>query len=267
MTMIIVLLVLITVGLMLFFMQRQGLVKAKNMLKLEQEKRIELEKKLDLVRIDFKKSKEELEKGKLALKEARELAKKKIKRKMEGDNEPHDGSEIAMTAKALEDSYKAISALEIQMETLKEDQQKNETVLKSELLDKFSQEILAKNKEIDDLKIKLNESLEEVKRQKRLMRPEGQKIDLKSLPDEAAAEFSRIYRKAEQHERLHGIARAKLHLAQEKFTELQKRYFNICRELALLSGHKEELDATKARDIAEDLVSDHQVKEEKEQNL
>jgi hypothetical protein len=89
------------------------------------------------------------------------------------------------------------------------------------------------------------------------MRPEGNKIDLKTLPDEAACEFARVFRKAEQHERLHGIARAKLHLAQEKFTDLQKRYFSVCRELAVAVGNQNDIEPTAARDIAEKIVSGH----------
>ena len=54
---------------------------------------------------------------------------------------------------------------------------------------------------LDDLKKKISELQDELKKQKRLMRPEGNKIDLKSLPDEAASEFARVFRKAEQHER------------------------------------------------------------------
>src|SRR5260221_13993756 len=98
-----------------------------------------------------------------------------------------------------------------------------------------------KNSEIEYLKKKIAELQEELKKQKRLLRPEGNKIDLKTLPDEAAGEFARVYRKAEHHERLHGIARAKLHLAQEKFTDLQKRYFAVCRELAVAVGKNESI--------------------------
>jgi hypothetical protein len=48
-------------------------------------------------------------------------------------------------------------------------------------------------------------------------------------------------------------------LAQEKFTELQKRYFSVCRELAVLAGNKkDELSTVDARDVAEKIVVEHQ---------
>lgn len=163
-----------------------------------------------------------------------------------------------MTNKIIDDSQVALNALEAQIEQMKEERAKDEESVRAQIEQEFNKKLEATTKESAELKKKINELQEEIKKQKRLLRPEGNKIDLKSLPDDAAGEFARLYRKAEQHERLHGIARAKLQLAQEKFTDLQKRYFSVCRELAVSVGKTEDIDAKEARDVAEKIVLEHE---------
>ncbi len=250
--------VIIVIAIMLVLTQRQLVTKVKDQLKQAQERNIQLESNIETSRNDLKKSKEELEREKIALREARELNKKKLRRQASDDVDLRPSSkEVDMTQKALEDSQKAIHALESQIDQLKKEQGLHEDALKARMTEEIEKKQSEKNSELEDLKKKISELQEELKKQKRLLRPEGNKIDLKTLPDEAAAEFARIYRKAEQHERLHGIARAKLHLAQEKFTELQKRYFTVCRELAVSSGSNESIDPKAAREVAEKIVADH----------
>lgn len=252
-------LVIAAILLMLLISQHQVAQRAKASLRDAQEKNIQLENRIESSRIDLKKSKEDLERERNALREMRELSKKKLRRQaMAADMDLTTISpEADMNDKALEDSNKAIAALETQIEQLKRDQNISEEAMREKLAAEMAKKQEANNSETDELKRKIAELQEELKKQRRLMRPEGNKIDLKILPDEAAAEFSRVYRKAEQHERLHGIARAKLHLAQEKFTELQKRYFSVCRELAVAAGNQENLEPKAARDIAEKIVAEH----------
>ena len=251
-------LVIVAVAIMLILAQRQMVSSAKNSLKQAQEKNVLLENKIETSRDELRRSKEELERERVALREARDLNKKKLRRQSIAEldqlTSPH---EAEMTNKAVEDSHLAIHALEAQIEQLKKDQGQHEEALRTRMNEEIEKKQQEKGSEIEDLKKKIAELHEELKKQKRLMRPEGNKIDLKTLPDEAASEFARVYRKAEQHERLHGIARAKLHLAQEKFTELQKRYFSVCRELAVSAGNKENIDPKAAREVAEKIVADH----------
>lgn len=250
-------LVIVAVAIMFLVAQRQSVNNIKGLLKHAQEKNIQLENKLETSRDDLKKSKEELEREKNALREARELNKKKLRRygsEMDQVTPPHEAD---MTNKAFEDNQKAILAMEAQIDQLKKDQGHHEEAIRASLAEEMEKKQREKNSEIDELKKKISDLQDELKKQRRLMRPEGNKIDLKTLPDEAASEFARVYRKAEQHERLHGIARAKLHLAQEKFTELQKRYFSVCRELAVLAGNKDDIEPKTAREIAEKIVADH----------
>lgn len=59
---------------------------------------------------------------------------------------------------------------------------------------------------------------------------------VESLPEEVVLEVGRLLRKAEHAEKLLGATRGKLQMSQERFSEMQKRYFGVCRELALASG-------------------------------
>lgn len=251
----IVVLVVAALAFIAFLSQRQSTLKMRDQLRLAQEKGLQLEQKIESSREELKRSKDELERGRSALVEARELHKKKLRR--QGQDQPSE-NEAVMTNKIIDDSQMALNALEAQIEHMKNERSQGEESIRAQLEHEFNKKLENTTKESADLKKKINELQEELKKQKRMLRPEGNKIDLKTLPDEAAGEFARLYRKAEQHERLHGIARAKLQLAQEKFTDLQKRYFSVCRELAVSVGNNENIDVKDARDVAEKLVHEHE---------
>lgn len=221
--------VVLAIAIMLIISGRQSSAHLKNLLKTEQERTLKLQQKIQSSQEEYRKNKEELERGKEALREARELSKKKLRKADNSQQIPEDTMMDNINNKVIEDSKKAVMAMESQIEQLKSEQNKSEELIRSELQSQ-SQHLES------ELKKKIVLLEEELKKQKKLMRPEGHKINLKTLPDEAASEFARVYRKAEQHERLHGIARAKLQLAQEKFSDLQRRYFEVCRELALAAS-------------------------------
>ena len=256
MEIVIVLAVVLVIAIMVIVSQRQSVMKMKNALADAQNKTLQLEQKIDSSKEELRRSREELERGKNALKDARELSKKKMRRFKDQEQENLE-KEASMNINNSDDSL-AISALETQIEQMKGEFSKNEEMLRGTLEEEFNKKLGHAKDELEGFKKKISELQEELKKQKRLLRPEGNKIDLKSLPDEVAGEFARVYRKAEQHERLHGIARAKLQLAQEKFADLQKRYFSVCRELAVAVGKKDDISPTEAREVAETLVSDHQ---------
>lgn len=257
MGMVIVLVVVAAIALMAIISQRQSAQKIRGLLRQAQEKALQLEQKIEASREEMKKNKEELERSKNALVEARELNKKKWRRQAEQDHQNSD-NEASMTNKMIDDSQMALNALEAQIEQLKKERNVGEDLIRTQVESEFNKKLEATAKEAGDLKKKISELQEELKKQKRMLRPEGNKIDLKTLPDEAAGEFARLFRKAEQHERLHGIARAKLQLAQEKFADLQKRYFSVCRELAVSVGKNEDIDVKDARDVAEKIVIEHE---------
>lgn len=251
--------VIAVIAIMFVIAERRAVINMKNKLRDAQENTIKLEQKITESRNNLKKSKDELEQQKNALQDARELSRKKLKKQALADNDqPSLPNEAMMNDKAFEDNQKAIKAMEEQVEQLKKEKARTEDDIRASLAVEMSKQESEKDKEIESLKKKFASLEEELKSKKKLLRPEGIKIDLSTLPDEAAGEFARVYRKADHHEKLHGIARAKLHLAQEKFAELQKRYFSVCRELAMLSGNKDDsLEPSQVRDIAEKMVSEH----------
>lgn len=78
---------------------------------------------------------------------------------------------------------------------------------------------------------------------------------VESLPEDAVLEMGRLFRKAEHAEKLLGATRGKLQMSQERFSEMQKRYFGVCRELALASGQALAASDEEIRNQAEDLVA------------
>ena len=70
----------LAIAIMVMVSQRQSVSKIKTELKSAQEKTISMERTLANARDELRKSKDELDRGKNALKDARELAKKKLRR-------------------------------------------------------------------------------------------------------------------------------------------------------------------------------------------
>ena len=81
--------------------------------------------------------------------------------------------------------------------------------------------------------------------------------NVESLSEEAVLEIGRLLRKAEHAEKLLGATKGKLQMSQERFSEMQKRYFGVCRELALASGQALTLGVADEaiRNQAEDLLT------------
>jgi hypothetical protein len=49
-------------------------------------------------------------------------------------------------------------------------------------------------------------------------------------------ELARFFRKGEEYERLYTVAQSQLQLEKDRFLELQRRYFAVCREMAIQAG-------------------------------
>ncbi len=103
----------------------------------------------------------------------------------------------------------------------------------------------------------LRRTLEELRASKRKdnERPDvpGTSLDLKALPSDAVQELARFFRKGEEFERLYHVAQGQTQLAQDRYLELQRRYFAVCRELALVAGVNAGSDG-EAKQAAEGLV-------------
>src|SRR5690606_3533875 len=110
------------------------------------------------------------------------------------------------------------------------------------------EETAAVQKTLDELRESVRRKAEE--------RPDvpGTGLDLKALPTDAVQELARYFRKAEEFERLYGVAQGRLQLAQERAQDLQRRYYAVCRELALLTGSSEPASDEDARTAAAAVV-------------
>ena len=126
---VIILLVVVVLAIMVAVSQRQSVTKMKNLLRQSQDKTIELEQKMASSREELKRNREELERGKSALRDARELSKKKLSRQAKNDQQENT-NEAVMTM-SMDDNQKALTALETQIEQLKKEQGLHEEALRS----------------------------------------------------------------------------------------------------------------------------------------
>ncbi|MDA0712637.1 MAG: hypothetical protein O2897_01445 [bacterium] len=80
--------------------------------------------------------------------------------------------------------------------------------------------------------------------------------------------MAKMLRKLDNYEKMYGVTQGKLQMSQERFSEMQKRYFAVCRELALAVGSDEKTDDVEARNIAENIIitSDEALKKNRIQN-
>jgi hypothetical protein len=228
----------------------------------------DLEKKLADARAEIAAAKEETQRKQKQLEEARDEAKKKLARagrKAEREEEAAKGPdprdvEIAGLKKGL-------SSLESQLNAAKRDVDKAQSDLDRVRADaKADVEGAAKGRDVERSRTStlseenaaLKKTLEELRmsKKKEAERPEipGTSLDLKSLPPEAVQELARYFRKGEEFERLYAVAQGQLQLAQDRFLELQRRYFAVCRELALAAGAQPQSDE-EAKKLAEGAVA------------
>ena len=79
--------------------------------------------------------------------------------------------------------------------------------------------------------------------------------NVEGLPEEAILEMGRLIKRSEHAEKLFAATRGKLQMSQERFSEMQKRYFGVCRELALATGQNLGISDEEIRNQAEDLLA------------
>src|SRR5580700_7538930 len=84
---IIVLAVVLALAIMVVVSQKQSVNKMKELLRESQDKTMQLEQKIENTRGELKRSRDDLLKGQNALKDARELGKKKLRRQSEQDQQ------------------------------------------------------------------------------------------------------------------------------------------------------------------------------------
>jgi len=205
--------------------------------------------KLGALRQEIGTLKEELTKRNRALEEARENARKKLRREGQKSDEPAAAASTENTE--LERLRQALKAMEAQVNTVKQDGDKAATTVKTQLEQDHARQVQELKDQVKALK---QEVAQRGESRKKAAKMAGVVANLETLPPDVVSEFARLARKAEQHEKLHSLAQGKFQLAQERFTELQKRYFAVCRELALAIGRDGSITDQEARDSAEELV-------------
>jgi hypothetical protein len=213
-----------------------------------------LEKKLAEAKADASSSREKLAAKQKELDELREQAKLKARR--EGKKESRDGDDNAAKNKGpdprdveIQSLRKGMAGLESQLNVLKREaaakdasssETSNKTAAEIEGARKSAESERDRRRALEDELVSLKKTIDELRGalKKADARPDvpGTTLNLKELPTPAVQELSRFFRKGEEFERLYTVAQSQLQLEKDRYLELQRRYFAVCRELAVQAG-------------------------------
>lgn len=225
-------------------------------------------KRLEAARAELQQAKDEIQRKQKQLDEARDEAKKKLRR--EGKKAERENEETKMTTDPrdveIQGLKKGMAALESQLNAAKREAEQKAAELER-LLGETKGQAEGAERQRSDARTREDRLAEEVGALKRTLdelraakrkeneRPDvpGTSIDLKALPPEAVQELARFFRKGEEFERLYHVSQGQTQLAQDRYLELQRRYYAVCRELALAAGVPPGNDA-EAKSAAEGLV-------------
>lgn len=229
---------------------REALGKAKE----SEQNRQSQESKLSGLRQEVSQLKEENQRRAKMLEEARENAKRKLRKdaqKGEADASPESTNGDSETDRL----KRTLNAMESQIRSMKEEAQHSGDAIKTSLEGVHKQEVAKLRAMIENLEMQVEQAKGETsKRRQNLSKQLAAPVDLTQLPTEVVGELSRLFRKTEQHEKMHGILQGKYQLAQERYQELQRRYFAVCRELALVARPDAEATDEEAQKLAESVV-------------
>jgi chromosome segregation ATPase len=215
--------------------------------------RTSLDSKLNALRQEVSKLKEDNQRKNKLLDEARENARKKLRK--EAQKEGNDGGVVVDDDSEIGRLKRTLSAMESQIRTMKESADQGVQAAKTALESEHQKELSALQNQIEKLEEALSLAKgESNKRRQQLSKQLATPVDLSTVPSEVVSELSRLMRKAEQHEKMHGILQGKQQLAQERYQELQRRYFAVCRELALVALPQTEATDEAAQKLAESVV-------------
>lgn len=247
---------LIVIGLMaLVFVVLSGKVKSSTQKAASAEaERQAQEGKLNSLRQEVSALKEDSQRKAKALEEARENAKKKL-RKDAQKGEQETETEILTGDSETERLKRSLAAMESQLRNFKDESLQATQAVRASVESEKSSEISKLNEKIEQLEEHLAQAKgESNKRRQNVSKQMVTPVDLTQLPPEVINELSRLFRKNEQHEKMHGILQGKYQLAQERYQELQRRYFAVCRELALVAAPQSEVSDEDAKRLAESVV-------------
>ena len=209
-----------------------------------------LKGKLEKNRQDLGKAKESLAQKTKNLDEMRNQARKKERRESKAQQRQEKEAKRGNTAgdnNLMQEEIKnlkgSLSAMEHQVLTMQKELDAARTSANEEAQEKWGTEVR-------DLKEKLQaaenqtqtaiETLENFKQKVQADKEHKAKyptpLDLDSLDKDVVNELARFYRKSEHYQRLYQVAEGNVRMAQDRAADLQRRYREVCRELALVAG-------------------------------
>jgi uncharacterized membrane-anchored protein YjiN (DUF445 family) len=196
-----------------------------------------VENKLATLKQELSSLKEDNAKKNKQLEEMRDISKRRLRK---------DAQKQDMTENETMTQTNSAPSFELALQTV---QQQAEEAHKEELakMKAHYQERIAK------LEAQIGQRKQNADKSKKSLEGNVQ-VAVESLPEEVVLEMGRLLKKSEHAEKLLGATRGKLQMSQERFAEMQKRYFGVCRELALASGQALAMTDEEIRNQAEDLV-------------
>lgn len=214
------------------------------------EEKVEMQRRLDEARSEVSEAKEEARKRRGELVEARDQL-RKAKRKR-GRNSEDSGSEAASgndenpELERLRGELKRLTAAlegaevrvqRVQGETDAAVEQARDKV-RAEIRRELEGQLTELRQQVDTLTADLDRARRSGEKATAEATPSDVRIDLKTLAPEVVGELRRFYKRATNYEKLYAITRGKLEAIGDKHEEMQRRYFAVCRELAVAAGRK-----------------------------
>ena len=251
------LLVVATIAVAAFFVSwsLKKITAMKNQVRQSNSKTENLKEELQNLKVNMGSLKNNLSRKDKELEEARLLNRKKRKKEAQLNQEStNKGISNMNISQSEEQSKQALKAMQSQLQSLKEDASAQKEALQDDISKEFDAKKNEMQKEIDTLKSQLKNHK---KYRHDLEASIPVKINLEEIPKNAMYEVARFYRKANQYEKLYSMINGKLKLSQEKYNELQKRYFEVCRELAVATGKDDKTpdNNDSQEDVKEDTVA------------
>jgi myosin heavy subunit len=230
------------------------------------------EKKLAEVRSDLAAQKDKLVAKQKEVDELKELARTKARR--EGKKEQAAAAETEAKAKGpdprdveIQSLRKGMAALESQLNAVKRDAA-SAVAAETSSTQRSAAEVEGAKKAVEterqtrarleDENASLKKTIDELRAaiKKVDARPDvpGTALNLKELATPVVQELARFFRKGEEFERLYTVAQSQLQLEKDRTLEIQRRYFAVCRELAVVAGAPANVAASVAVQAAEAVV-------------
>jgi DNA repair exonuclease SbcCD ATPase subunit len=221
----------------------------------EQSERATLEEKFSSIKKEYSSMKEDLSKKSKLLEEARDLSKRRLRKEGIKANSEADSNTDSVVDPEIERLRSALEAMKSQLSSMQAQNNLETNRARVESKAEFEQELSLHKEEISKLNEQLGRRKQEADKQKRTLKQSLPAIDIDSLSEDTAKEIVRLLRKSENYEKMYAASQGKLQLSIERFTEIQKRYFAVCRELALAVGGEPNANEEQSRNIAEDIVA------------